>query len=114
VDRKSKRKKRKIRIRKKVKGTKDRPRVSVFRSNRHIYAQVIDDEKHITLASLNDLKIKTKKTSKKEIARSVGEELAKILKKKKIKSVVFDRGGYKYHGRVKEIAEALRNSGIKF
>lgn len=101
-------------------GTKSRPRLSVFRSNKGIYAQIIDDEAGETLVATNDKDLKEnrkkeKKSQKKtEIARFVGEQLAKKALKKKIKKVVFDRGGYKYHGRVRALAEGARKGGLEF
>lgn len=109
------REKRRRRVRSKIFGTKERPRLSVFRSNRHIYAQIIDDEKGETLTSSSDLELKIKEKLKKmEIARLVGEDLAQKAKKKKIKKVVFDRGGYKFHGRVKNLAQGAREGGLVF
>ncbi len=103
------------RIRAKIKGTKERPRLSVFRSLKHIYAQIIDDEKGETLVSASDLEIKTDtKMSKKELAQKVGELIAKKAKEKGITKVVFDRGGFKYHGRIKELAEKARENGLEF
>ncbi len=101
------------RIRAKISGTKEQPRLSVFRSNKHIFLQLIDDNSGKTLVSANDLKTK-KKATKTEIAKEVGKELAKLAKAKKIKKVVFDRGGYKYHGRVKASAEGAREGGLNF
>jgi len=94
-----------------IKGTDKKPRVTVFRSNRYIYAQVIDDEKRITLAASSSLKMK--KDKKTNQAKIVGLKLAEILKSKKINTVVFDRGVYIYKGRVKSLAEGLREGGIK-
>jgi large subunit ribosomal protein L18 len=103
------------RIRAKVIGTKDRPRLSVFRSNQHICVQLIDDEKGKTLVSVSDLKVEKKKgLTKTEIAKEVGKLIAKKALEKKIEKVVFDRGGYKYHGRVKAIAETARQQGLLF
>ena len=93
------------------------PRITVYRSAKHIYAQIIDDKKGSTLASFSDAKLKlakNKKTSKSEKAFLVGEQLASLALKKKISRVVFDRGGYKYHGRVKSLAEGARKGGLKF
>ncbi len=101
------------RIRAKVIGTKERPRLSVFRSNQHTYVQLIDDQESKTLVSVNDLKIKGK-GSKIEISKQIGKLVAEKALAKKIKEVVFDRGGYKYHGRIKAIAEAARQGGLKF
>ena len=97
-------------------GTKIAPRLSVFRSNRSIYAQIIDDTKGETLVSFSSKKLDSKmvKKTKIEIAELVGEDLAKLAKAKKIVSVVFDRAGYKYHGRVKALAEGARKGGLRF
>jgi len=105
------------RIRKKISGTADKPRVSVFRSNKQIYVQVIDDLKRVTLLSASSKEKEVadvtgiKKTEK---AKLVGKLLAAKCKEKGIKNVVLDRGGYKYHGRVKSLAEAAREGGLKF
>lgn len=112
-----KRRHRKIRV--KINGTKENPRLCVFRSNKHIYAQLIDDSKGKILASANDFKINIDKENKEKnkkviIAFKVGEEIAKKTKELKIKKVLFDRGGYKYHGRVKAVAEGARQEGLKF
>jgi len=101
------------RVRKHVSGTAARPRLSVFRSNRQIYAQVIDDVARRTLAAASSLAI-TEKAPKKEIASKVGELIAQKSKEAGIEAVVFDRGGYLYHGRVKELADAARKGGLKF
>lgn len=106
------REKRRARVRGKVFGTKKRPRLSVFRSGKHIYAQLIDDEKGETLVSASDLGLR--EGVKMEKALAVGEELARRALKLKIKKVVFDRGGYSYHGRVKAVAEGARKGGLKF
>ena len=106
------RERRKARIRAKVSGSKEKPRLSVFRSNKNIYAQLIDDEKRVTLCSFSDLKIK--KGKKLERAKKVGEELAASAKAKKISNCVFDRNGYAYHGRVKVLADTAREKGLKF
>jgi len=106
-------KQRSKRVRARIKGVSSRLRLSVFRSNKHISLQIIDDNEGKTLVSLNDLKIK-KKGTKTEIAKEIGKELAKEALKKKISEIVFDRGGYKYHGRVKAAAEGLREGGLKF
>lgn len=115
---KNKRKKRHLRVRAKIKGTASRPRLSVFCSNTHIYAQIIDDEKGETIVAFGDLNkqltINNKQLTKTEVAMLVGKELAKRVLKVNIKSVVFDRGGYKYHGRVKALAEGAREAGLKF
>ncbi len=100
------------RVRSKIIGTAKRPRLSVFRSNQHTYVQLIDDQKGKTLVSVNDLKMK--KGSKVELSKQIGKVAAEKALEKKIKEVVFDRSGYKYHGRVKAIAEAAREAGLKF
>lgn len=108
------RKKRRVSLN--VKGTKEKPRISVFRSNKYIYCQVIDDIKRQTLASFSSLTLRKKqkiKKTKSEEAKMVGIELAKIIKSKGINQAVFDRSVYKYHGRVKAVAEGLREGGIK-
>jgi large subunit ribosomal protein L18 len=105
------------RVRAKIKGTKERPRLCVFRSNRHIYAQLIDDGEGRTLISASDFELETKKNKKavkSELAKEVGKLVAQKAAAKKIKEVVFDRGGYKYHGRVRALAEAAREAGLKF
>ncbi len=112
-----KRKRRQKRIRARIFGTSDCPRLSVFRSNQHIYVQLIDDLKGQTLVSASDLEIKFKDKKFKgkiEIAKKVGEEIARRALAKNIKKIVFDRSGYRYHGRVKAIAEAARELGLKF
>lgn len=108
--------KRRQRIRAKIKGSKICPRLSVFRSHEHIYVQLIDDEIGKTLLGLNDFKLKKakKKMTKLEIAKELGKELAKLALKQKITKILFDRGGYKYHGRVKAIAQGAREGGLKF
>lgn len=105
-------KKRKVRTRAKIKGIPNRPRLSVFRSNKAIYAQLIDDDKGITLVSAREKKLGKK--TKIERAQEVGKILAERALKKKIKTVVFDRGQYRYHGRVKALAEGARKGGLKF
>ena len=115
IDRKAERERRHARVRNKVSGTADRPRLCVFRSNSNLYAQIIDDVAGNTLvqASTLDKEVKTK-LSNKEAAKEVGSLIAKRALEKNIKSVVFDRGGYIYHGVVKELAEAAREAGLKF
>lgn len=104
-----------LRVRGKVQGTTLRPRLNVFRSTSNIYAQLIDDEKSITLASASTLdKELNCYGGNKEAARKVGELIAKRAAEKNITEVVFDRGGYIFHGRVKELAEGARESGLKF
>jgi large subunit ribosomal protein L18 len=106
------------RVRKKVRGTQQRPRLSVYRSLSHIYAQVIDDDAGHTLASASDLDPTTRSQvngkRKTEVAKLVGELLAKRIAEHGISQVVFDRGGHQYHGRVKALAAAVREAGIKF
>lgn len=100
------------RIRAKVSGTASRPRLSVFRSNKYIYAQLIDDKKGVTVAAVSDEKIKGK--TKMERAKEVGISLVKVAKEKKIDKVVFDRGGFLFAGRVKALAESAREGGLTF
>jgi len=133
---KEKRYRRHRRVRAKISGSANRPRLCVFRSNKHIYAQLVDDEKSYTILSSSDLelkksKIKEKKSERKlkekeieeeeksisgkvAIAYEVGKLIAEKALKKKIKKAVFDRGGYKYHGRVKALAQGARDAGLKF
>jgi len=103
----------KLRVRGKVRGTTERPRLTVFRSNKQIYAQVIDDLTGKTVASASSLKL-ADKAPKKEIAAKVGELVAKAAQEAGVTAVVFDRNGYLYHGRVKELADAARKGGLKF
>jgi len=115
LEKQQKKQRRHKRIRAKIIGTNDCPRLLVFRSNQHIYVQLINDQKGQTLVSLSDLKIKTAKgRNKTEIAAEIGKQVAKMALEKKIKKIVFDRAGYKYHGRVKAVAEAARQAGLKF
>lgn len=114
-----KRKIRHKRLRQKIKGTADRPRLCVFRSPKHISVQLIDDKKGKTLASVSDREVGRKKppkgyAGKKGKAYIVGQLIAQKAQENKIKEVVFDRGGYKYHGRVKALAEGARKEGLKF
>lgn len=112
------RKRRHLRVRKKISGTADRPRLNVFRSAKHIYAQLIDDQKGVTLTSAStldkELRGEIQNGGNVEAARKVGELIAKRAKEKGIEKVVFDRGGYLYHGRVKALAEAAREGGLEF
>lgn len=112
------RKARQIRVRKKVHGTPERPRLSVFKSNKNIFAQIIDDESGRTLAAASTLEPSIKSglesTSNKVAAKAVGEAVAKRAIEKGIENVVFDRGGYIYHGRVQELADGARAAGLKF
>ncbi|HKC04801.1 MAG TPA: 50S ribosomal protein L18 [Patescibacteria group bacterium] len=106
---------RKRRVRAKIVGTAARPRLSVFRSNAHIYGQLIDDTKQITLVSVSDLVTKkTGKMTKTEISGLIGEELAKLAIAKKIKKVTFDRNGFIYHGRIRAVADGARKGGLEF
>ena len=104
------------RIRKELSGTADRPRLNVFRSNANITAQIIDDEKGVTLVSASTLEkdLKIANGGNVEAAALIGAEIAKRAKKAKITKVVFDRGGYLYHGRVKALADAARENGLEF
>lgn len=109
------RKKRHQRIRRKISGTAECPRLNVFRSNKNIYAQLIDDVEGVTLASASTLDSDVNsELTKVEQAAQVGELLAKRAVEKEIKEVVFDRSGYKYHGRVAALAEAARENGLEF
>lgn len=101
-------------IRNKVSGTAAIPRLSVFRSNKSIYAQLIDDVNGVTLASVSSAKVITEKITKIDASRQTGTELAKIAGDKGFDQVVFDRNGYLYHGRVKALAEGAREAGLKF
>jgi large subunit ribosomal protein L18 len=108
---------RKVRVRKRVIGTDSRPRVCVFRSNKHIYAQVISDDQGKTLAAVStvsDSLGEAKKAKGVEIAKRVGLALAKVCKEKNITQVVFDRNGFLFHGRVKALADGAREGGLKF
>ena len=112
-DKKIKREKRHRRIKAKIMGDAKCPRLYVFRSNKHIYVQLIDDYKGKTLVSAKDSEIKSK-GKKSEIAFKVGELIAKKALEQKLEKVVFDRAGYKYHGRVKSLADGARQGGLKF
>jgi large subunit ribosomal protein L18 len=114
VDKNAHRMKRHKRIRATIKGTPERPRLNVFRSNKGIYAQVIDDVNGVTLVQASTLGLKDVNGSNVEGAKVVGTEVAKKAIKKGIKVVIFDRGGYLYHGRVKALAEAAREAGLEF
>ena len=103
--------KRKRRIRGKVSGTSDKPRISVFKSNRHLYAQAIDDVNGVTLCAVDGKKLALK--ANKESAKEIGATFAKILKDNNIEAVVLDRNGYKYNGVIVAFADALRDNGIK-
>lgn len=116
VDKNVVRKKRHARVRSKLSGTAERPRLNVYRSNKHIYAQIIDDEKGVTLVSAStlDKEANLESTGNVEAAKRVGELIAKRAVEKGIKDVVFDRGGYLYHGRIKALAESARENGLEF
>lgn len=114
VRRAAKREKVHRRIRKKINGTKERPRLTVYRSNGEIYAQIIDDAQGHTLVSVSSRKMKELKGTKVERSKETGKSLAQMAKDKGISSVVFDRGGYLYHGRVKSFAEGAREGGLQF
>ena len=105
--------KRHEKIRRTLSGSNETPRLCVFRSNSAIYAQLIDDVKGVTLASSSSLELKVKNNNL-EAAKAVGKDIAEKAKKAKIKTVVFDRAGYLYHGRVKALAEAARENGLEF
>lgn len=117
-DKNKERKIRHLRIRKKISGTPERPRLNVYRSNQHIYAQLIDDTKGVTLVSASTLDAELKNVIENggnvEAAEKVGALIARRALEKGIKEVVFDRGGYPYHGRVKALAEAARQEGLQF
>ena len=101
------------RVRSRVTGTAARPRLAVFKANRHIYAQLIDDNEGKTLVSASSLEVKTK-GKKSDLAKEVGKMVAEKAGAKKIKSVSFDRGGFAYHGRIKSLAEGAREGGLEF
>ena len=111
IDRKQKRQ---IRTRSKIRGTQNRPRLSVFKSNRFIYAQLINDTAGKTIVGVSEKHLKEKLTGKSTRAKAVGVLLAKKAIDKKIKKVVFDRGSYSYHGRISEIAKGAREGGLEF
>ena len=115
INRKLERERRHIRVRNKISGTAERPRLCVYRSNANLYVQIVDDVAGNTLAQAStlDKEVKTKHANK-EAAKEVGALIAKRASEKKIKEVVFDRGGYIYHGVVKELAEAARENGLEF
>jgi large subunit ribosomal protein L18 len=116
LNKKDSRKKRHRSLRKRINGTSERPRLAVFRSTRHIYAQVINDLDQKTLVSAADIEeaLRDVKAPKKERAKQVGAAVAKKCLEKGIDKVVFDRAGYKYHGRVSALADAAREAGLKF
>ncbi len=117
-NRDARRKRRSMRVRKNVRGTSEKPRLTIFRSNKHLLAQLIDDEKQTTIIGIGtmskDMKGSTHSKKSKEAAKEIGKRIAQDAKKKKIESIVFDRGAYKYHGIIAELADAARESGLKF
>jgi large subunit ribosomal protein L18 len=108
------RERRRARVRRAVRGSDQRPRLSVYRSNRHIYVQVISDDSGRTIAAASTLGDDTGKTGNRAAARRIGEKIAKLCQDSNIIEVVFDRNGFLYHGRVKEVAEGARAAGLKF
>jgi len=114
LDKNKVRKKRHARVRVKVQGTPEVPRLNVYRSNTNIYAQIIDDTKGVTLVQASSLKLENVSKSSVEATKEVGKLIAEVAKTKGIEKVVFDRGGYLYHGRVKALAEAARENGLVF
>lgn len=116
LDKNASRRKRHARVRAKLSGTSARPRLNVFRSNKHIYAQIIDDMNGVTLASAStlDKDLNLESTSNIEAAQKIGELVAKRAAEKGISSVVFDRGGYLYHGRIQALADSARENGLQF
>lgn len=114
VSRNDERIKRHTRLRKKISGTPECPRLSVFRSNANIHAQIIDDVNGVTLAAASSVSLKLANGGNKEAAAAVGKAIAEAALAKKIEKVVFDRGGYIYHGRIQVLADAAREAGLKF
>lgn len=106
---KSSRKRRILRVRKKLKGTAEKPRLSIYKSNKNLYAQLIDDEKSISLGGVS-----SKGEKKSEAAKILGKKIAELAKEKNVKKIVFDRGRFKYHGIIKLFAEAAREGGLEF
>ncbi|WP_102349440.1 50S ribosomal protein L18 [Bacillus sp. Marseille-P3661] len=116
ADKNAVRKKRHGRVRSKLTGTPERPRLNVYRSNQHIYAQLIDDVNQVTIASASTVEkeLNLESTGNIDAAQKVGELVAKRAVEKGVKSVVFDRGGYLYHGRIKALADSARENGLEF
>jgi large subunit ribosomal protein L18 len=114
VDKKSRRLRIRLGIRKKISGTASRPRLSVFKSNRAIYAQIIDDLSGSTLAQANSMELGVKNNASIEVSKKVGVALAERAKAAGIESIVFDRSGYIFHGKVKALADGAREGGLKF
>jgi large subunit ribosomal protein L18 len=111
---KDKKIRRQVRVRSKIKGTEGRPRLSVFRSNRFMYAQIINDEMRKTIVGISEKHLKEKIVGRSARAKAIGVLLAKKATDKKIKKVVFDKGSYAYHGRVSELAKGAREGGLEF
>jgi large subunit ribosomal protein L18 len=105
---------RQTRVRRRLQGTDQRPRLCVFRSNKHMYAQIISDESGRTLVAASTVVFEDKATGNKGAARKVGERIAQLCQERNITQVVFDRNGFLYHGRVKEVADGARAAGLKF
>ncbi|MEI7027594.1 50S ribosomal protein L18 [Paenibacillus sp. y28] len=118
ADKNKARKKRHLRVRKKITGTAARPRLNIFRSSKHVYAQLIDDVQGVTIAQAStqdkELKAEVSNGGNVEAARKVGELVAKRAKEQGVTEVVFDRGGYLYHGRIQALADAAREAGLEF
>lgn len=114
LSKKESRAKRKVRIRKKISGTQARPRLVVFRSNRHIYAQLINDVQSVTLAAYSSQQMEGENRLTQDTARSVGKAIGEKAKSINVDTVVFDRNGYYYHGRIKALAEGARETGLNF
>ncbi len=115
LEKQKRRLKRKLRIRKRIRGTSDKPRITVYKSNRYTYIQAIDDTKGITIASASNIEKELREVKNRvEDVGKLGETIAKRLKDKKIETAVFDRNGYVYHGKVKAIADGARKAGLKF
>ncbi|MBN2100874.1 50S ribosomal protein L18 [Candidatus Dojkabacteria bacterium] len=113
--RREKRNRRKLHIRKNIEGTSEKPRVSIYKSNRYLFAQLVNDEEMKVCCGLSEKVIKPEKDEKPvDRAERMGVEFGKLIKKNKVETLVFDRAGYKYHGRIKAFAEGLRKSGFKF
>jgi large subunit ribosomal protein L18 len=108
------RKRRKFHNRKKIKGTDLVPRMNVNKSNKHLYVQLIDDENRTTLACVSTISKENKMKKSKDAAKKIGKEIAELAKKKKINAVIFDRGRFKYHGLIAELANAAREAGLQF
>lgn len=114
MDKLERRLRRQLRVRKKIRGTQERPRISVFRSNKYLYVQLINDDKGITILGVSEKNLPDSDDKKIVKARNLGKMLGKLAIAKKIKKAVFDKSGYKYHGIIKEIAEGAREEGLVF